>query len=180
MGALSFAIPLALLLAACGGGGGRTADLTPQGLSGSYEGIYVDPDGVSRQAWLKVESEPNELSQYRTILTVYPGTDRIDRLPQAVQVGPNGLGSSVVGTSIIEGSTVLFTTPGAWSRWLGSGGFLVRPPAGIGSAFGDHLDASFPQKVSSTAATLAPEPRIVRRTFRGQDFVLHVVVRRDG
>lgn len=167
---------IALFFAACGGGGGSTPAATTTSLAGKYYGTYTDPDGVSREAWLQIESELDELDRFRTTLTVYPGSDRINELPNAVAVDSEAFGSSVFGTAIVEGATVLFTTPGAWSRWSLASSGLVRPTTGIGSAAGIHIDASFPQKISQFASSLGEAPTIVQHTYSAPGFTLHLQI----
>lgn len=162
--------PLALLLAACGGGGGGTnAAVSPAQLPGKYYGTYNDPDGVPREAWLQIEAEPDEAGRYRTILTVYPGTERFLSLPQSY------FGSSVVGASSLDGSTLRFSTPGAVSSWVFNGSSLLQPAGAVDGAGASYIDARFPQKLSAQAAEIEA-PTIVRRTYEVPGLTLHLQI----
>lgn len=164
------ATPLALILAACGGGGSPTAAVSPTSLAGKYYGTYNDPDGVPRQAWLQIEAEPDEAGRYRTILTVYPGTERFLSLPQSY------FGSSVLGASSLDGSTLRFSTPGAVSSWVFSGSSLLQPAGPVDGAGDSYIDASFPQKLSAQAATIDEATTIVRRTYEVPGLTIHLQI----
>lgn len=163
--------PIALLLAACGGGGGgTTAAVSPAQLPGKYYGTYNDPDGVPREAWLQIEAEPNEAGRYRTILTIYPGSERFLSLAQSY------FGSSVVGSSSLDGSTLRFVTPGAVSSWVFGGSSLLQPAGAVEGAGANYIDARFPQKLSAQAATVDEPTTIVQRTYSVPGFTLHLQI----
>lgn len=165
----SFA-PIAFLLAACsGGGGGATAAVSPAQLPGKYYGTYNDPDGLPREAWLQIEAGPDEAGRYRTILTIYPGSERFGSLPASVA------GASVVGASRLDGSTLRFAMPGAVSSWVFNGSSLLQPAGAVEGAGASYIDASFPQKLSAQAATIEPTT-VVQRTYSVPGFTLHLQV----
>lgn len=162
--------PLALLLASCGGGGGGTTPaVSPAQLPGKYYGTYNDPDGVPREAWLQIEEEPDVLGRYRTVLTIYPGSERFRSLPASVA------GASVVGDSFLDGSTLRFVTPGAVSSWVFGGSSLLQPAGAVEGAGATYIDARFPQKLSAQAATIEPTT-VVQRTYSVPGFTLHLQI----